>query len=109
AIYTEERLQRGDLLEKYPWLMELVAAHDTECPLFRVAELAENRAAGDPSASARLSELVGYDAAFRTLAVEKGRLNPELLPFLLGRSLGDILKSQFGIQILFRDQAFSSS
>jgi len=97
--YTGDRLSRKEILVNSQWLRELIDAHEERCHFEFIYPLVESREAGDMSAAAELTEIVNYDAYFRDIAVSKGQVPADLLDFLLGRPLAEILQKQFGIKI----------
>jgi Fe-S-cluster containining protein len=99
-LYARNRLTREDVLKNIPWLMELVDTHETECAMGIVKSLVERREKGDPDAGPRLVELVRYDLHYRELLVEKGGLPSEMMEFLFGRPLADIIPRQFGVKVV---------
>lgn len=99
AIYAELRLNRRSVLEKISWLTELVETHEDECSLEKLQALTDAREAGDAGAASELMHLINYDRHLRQLVVEKGGILPEMIDFLFGRSLADIIPAQFGIKI----------
>jgi len=99
-LYTRNRLTREDVLENIPWLQELANTHEAECAMDIVKSLVERREAGDPDAAPRLGELVRYDLHYRELLVEKGGLPSEMMDFLFGRPLPEIIPRQFGVKVV---------
>ncbi len=99
GAYADMRLSRRAILENAQWLCEMIDAHDAQCHFEKVRQLVAERDEGDGSATAALTGIINYDAQFRRLAVEKGRVPEELLDFLFGRPLADILAQQFGVKV----------
>lgn len=97
--YTGDRLSRKEILVNSRWLRELIDAHEARCHFEFIYPLVEGREEGDTSAAAELTGIVNYDAHFRDVAVSKGQMPAELMDFLLGRPLAEILQKQFGIKI----------
>lgn len=98
-LYQTRRLTREAIVKDIPWLWELVMAHEAECGLEAVGEWVERRASGDKDAWRKLVEGVRFDHYFRQVAVEKGGLPQDMLMFLLGRPLAEILSDQFGVKV----------
>ena len=98
-LYGHNRLTRHELLSKTPWLADLVQAHEDECALERMEKLITARTAADPAAALDLSEIINYDFHLRQMAAEKGGLPPDIMDFLFGRPLADIIPKQFGVKI----------
>ena len=92
ATYDRNRLTRKMLLETVPGLWELIAAHQQRCDYGTIlalhARLKKNPA---PEASRQLRETIIYDRSCRQTLVEKGRIDPHMLDFLLGRPLTQTL------------------
>ena len=97
--YAGERLSRREILINSEWLRELIIAHEERCHFQFIHELVEKREFGDTSAAAELTEIVNYDAQLRDLAVDKGQMPADLLDFLLGRPLAEIIQKQFGVKV----------
>ncbi len=97
--YTGERLSRKVILENSQWLRELIDAHEDRCHFEFIHHYVEGREAGEPSATSELVKIVNYDAHFRDIAVNKGRVPADILDFLLGRPLSEIIHDQFGVKI----------
>ncbi len=97
--YAGERLSRREILVNSEWLREFIIAHEERCHFQFIHELVEKREFGDASAAAELTEIINYDAQLRDLAVDKGQVPADLLDFLLGRPLAEILQKQFGVKI----------
>lgn len=108
-IYNKNRLTRKDLLGNLSWLQDLIAIHEDECGLSRIEILVADRAGGDPGAAEGLSQMIRYDHHLRDLLVEKGKIGPDLLGFLLGRPLEGIINRQFGVKIQQSPQDSGSS
>lgn len=99
AIYAQDRLTRALVLEKVEWLEDLVKTHESECDLDRIQNLANDREAGDADAASELTEMVNYDFHMRNIVTEKGNIAPDMLDFLFGRPLNEIISRQFKIKI----------
>lgn len=102
---VEELLTSGNLLDRAMLLArltdtepraslwrELVAAHEQTCPAGDYLRLcAALETCVDVAAVRReIAEKERYDAAFRRLCVERGALEPALLPLVLGRPLREL-------------------
>jgi len=99
GVYADMRLSRRAVLENAQWLCEMIDAHGEQCHFEKIRQLVAERDEGDASATAALTGIINYDAQFRRLAVEKGRVPEELLDFLFGKPLADILAEQFGVKV----------
>lgn len=71
---------------------ELAEAHEEACPANGYFRLWQDLATTPDVAAVRreLAEQEHYDEAFRQLCIERGALEPELLPLVLGRPLRDL-------------------
>lgn len=98
-IYRRGRLRRKDLLGRVEGLWELIADHDRRCSCEKLRRLAQRWKTGGSRADAdRLLEMILYDAHLRQLVIDRGGLDPEMLDFLFGRRLAEIV-GQFGIRL----------
>lgn len=98
-LATGELLSRAELLARLapvepraPLWQELAEAHEEACPAGGYFRLWQDLATTPDVAAVRreLAELERYDTAFRQLCVERGALEPALLPLVLGRPLRDL-------------------
>ena len=102
-LYARDRVTRRDLLQASgapeAW-QELPDAHEERCSIRHLTELACAVPWGHAACAEReeLVHLLRFDAAFRQLCVEKGRIPQDCLPFLLGRPLVALL-SGFGLRL----------
>lgn len=102
---VEELLATGDFLSRTelfarlaaaesraPLWRELAQAHEEACPAADYLSLcAALESCADAAAVRRdLAHMERYDAAFRQLCLERGALEAELLPLVLGRPLRDL-------------------
>jgi len=99
GLYASMLLSRRTILENARWLCEMMDAHEEYCHFQPIHELVDRREEGDPEASAKLTEIVNYDAHFRDIAVSKGQVPADILDFLFGRPLARIIEDQFGIKV----------
>ncbi len=99
AIYSENRLTRASVLEQVDWLKDLVQTHESECDLDRIQDLVNDRESGDADAASALMEMINYDFHLRNIVTEKGNIAPDMLDFLFGRPLNEIISCQFGVKI----------
>ena len=98
-IYSRDRLVRKKLLSAIPWVLELIETHETRCSFTEIHRLVSLREKGDPQGAERLQTMVNEDAHFRFMMIEKGKIAPGMLDFLIGRPLADILRLDFGIKV----------
>lgn len=99
AIYAQDRLTRALVLEKVEWLKNLVQTHESESDLDKIQNLVNDREAGDADAASALTEMINYDFHLRSVVTEKGNIAPDMLDFILGRPLNEIIRCQFKIKI----------
>lgn len=96
----KNRLKRDDLFGNVAWLWDVISNHEDECGYGKIRLLVAQRAAGDPSASRTLAEMVSYDRAVRDLAVEKAGLEKGILDLVFGLPLETVLQDRFGVKII---------
>ncbi len=90
ALYDKERLSRKDIIGNIEGLWELVAEI-----------IDENQGKIEGQALEQLLEMVQYDISIRALVMEKTDTDPNLMPFLFGAPLQNILK-KLGIEFKLR-------
>lgn len=106
AIYRHNRATRRDVLrlphsgwnvgDQPPHVLnELAEAHEEQCPLKPLIYLIQEvrSVQDDPDAVTAVLEAVRFDVAFREIAMERGAIPANILPFLLGRPLTVFLRS----------------
>jgi len=91
AMYSRGRLARADLIQTGGALFELIMHHEERCSQAVAAALAEAFESGDEAAGGELFALVRFDEEFRAVLVERAGIDPEELPFYLGRPLAETL------------------
>ncbi len=99
TMYSRHRSDRRKLLNAIPWILELIETHEARCSFAEISRLASLREKGDPQGAEKLQAMVNEDAHFRYMMIEKGQIVPDMLDFLLGRPLSEIIPLQFGIKI----------
>jgi Fe-S-cluster containining protein len=95
ALYAVERLTRRDLLSGMKEIWEAVSDHQKKCDYGRILQLSKSTAI-----SPEVAEMVRFDVYLRELMVEKGGVDPDLLEFLFGKPLTEILQ-RCGIHLEF--------
>jgi Fe-S-cluster containining protein len=93
-MYDRGRLSRRDLLAGIEGLWELIEDHERRCSYDQIQNW--QKAASGPQAGkarAQLAEAEAYDAELRKRIVARGRIEPAMLDFLLGRPLETILRT----------------
>lgn len=96
AVYQRERLNRRDLLETVPGLMELINFHAAQCDPVQIrswiGDLAVQDGAIKQHAQKAIAESLHWDYRIRQQALEKANAVPEQMEFLFGRPLEKIIK-----------------
>lgn len=98
-MYSKDRLTRRNLISgiKGPW--ELVEDHNERCSYLKLARLTKVFEAGKENAvRQQILDMVRYDSQLRTLILEKGGIDRDILDFLLGRPLSDTIRA-FGYML----------
>lgn len=90
-VYDRGRLSRRDLLVRLDGLWGLIEAHEKSCSYDRIRAWLEGLDA--ESMRRRLAEVKTYDAEIRKLMVSRGRLEADMLDFLLGRPVEQVLRA----------------
>jgi len=100
AIYSSDRLTRRDLLSTVAGLWEFIEDHQQECSYHTIRRLLEE-GKGELEGEAKESvlEMIKYDLVVRPMIIEKGKLDPGITDFLLGRPLIETM-SLFGLDIV---------
>jgi len=92
-MYERDRLSRRDLLAGMDGLWELIVYHERRCDYGLI--FSRRRDMTSPEAeTARLhvAEIIAFDAEIRRLMISRGRLEPGMLDFLLGRPVEQVLR-----------------
>ena len=99
GIYEKNRLTRKDLLSEVDGLWDLVEAQQKRCSYETIGQLvSELKRTRSNAVAGQIIEMVEYDKQLRTLVVQNGRLDAEILEFLFGRPLGQTIRA-FGLEI----------
>jgi len=106
-LYSKNRLTRKDLVLKVEGLWDLIEDHQTRCDYHKIKGFVkaidgENK----KNAIENILDLVKYDLNLRSVVVEKGGLDPDILDFLFGRSLLKTIKL-FGLKIVKKNDCLS--
>jgi Fe-S-cluster containining protein len=101
AMYDKNRIARADLVAPDSAMGQLMAAHDAQCDLMLMAELALRirKSARDREAYDQVLAMRAYDAAVREKVMEHVEADESVLQFLFGRSL-DLLFPGYGLRCL---------
>ena len=115
-LYGHDRITRTDLLKAVAAPEEwtgLFPAYEETCSYARIAPLAKlvlpplnPGSPAEKEATEALLETVRFDISFRKLCVERGGIDPHLLPFLLGRPLSETL-IMFGLSLVWNASGMS--
>jgi Fe-S-cluster containining protein len=93
-VYDRGRLSRSDLLAGIQGLWELIEDHERRCSHDRMRGWLKDLIGPDAEkARLELAEIRAYDAEIRKLLVSRGRLEPGMLDFVLGRPVDQVLRS----------------
>ncbi len=105
AMYHAERASRADIFSLHSGWLELAEAHEEQCPLRPLVAQAQRLYHDALHSTEEKQELeqsilhtVRYDLAFRELCTEKGGMDAELLPCILGRPVHVFLRS-LGLEV----------
>lgn len=91
-IYEKNRLTRKDLLSGIEGLWELVQDHSRQCSFKIINQLLEDiRKNRTPESLEKIRFIISYDDQIRKLTIEKAKLDPDLLDFVFGIPLSEIL------------------
>lgn len=83
------RLFRRDIIAENSALAELISDHENVCAVNPLLTWLQD---DTPESSEKIRQSMAYDAALRDLLMEKARITPDLLPFLLGRPLPEVVQ-----------------
>ncbi len=99
AVYAKNRLTRKNLLAGVQGLWDLIREHHSHCSYKKIGELAKFLNGGKNKTTVnRIIDIIKYDMHIRSLIVEKGSTDPEMVDFLLGRALTETIK-MFGLKV----------
>ncbi|WP_051328108.1 YkgJ family cysteine cluster protein [Desulfatirhabdium butyrativorans] len=90
AIYDRPRLTRAEILEDVPGWLDLIRTHEKHCSIDRLTRLLLQ--CGNHLPDAGIEELVAFDGNMRKLTVERSGISPDILPFLYGRALREVIE-----------------
>jgi Fe-S-cluster containining protein len=92
-MYARRRLSRKDLLAGIDGLWELIEDHERRCDYALIRGWLEGPSGSDAEAQRRrLAEIMRYDAEIRRLLISRGGLEPDMLNFLLGRPVQQVVR-----------------
>jgi hypothetical protein len=96
ACYSENRLTRKDLIGSVSGLWDMVESHQETCAFPPVLEFVEKLKVSSEKDIQRekiIGDTMAYDLSIRSVMVEKGSIDPDMLDFLFGRPLSAVLES----------------
>jgi Fe-S-cluster containining protein len=94
TLYEQNRISRHDIIGDIPGLRDLVADHQDRCDYEEVLNFVNNlKSSGknDRAQEERVIYTLQYDLEIRKLVIEKTDINPEMIYFLFGRPMVDVL------------------
>jgi Fe-S-cluster containining protein len=94
ALYEQNRISRHDIIGNIPGLWDLVADHQDRCNYEDVLNFVSNlKSSGknDRAQEKRVIYMLQYDLEIRKRVIEKMDINPEMIYFLFGRPIIDVL------------------
>ncbi len=94
ALYSQNRLMRKDLLSGIPALWSLIEDHDLRCSHVTVRNLLDSKSSG-AAAKKTIQEILEYDRSIRILVVEKAGVESNLLDFIFGRPLSEVIHGRY--------------
>jgi Fe-S-cluster containining protein len=93
-VYDRGRLSRRDLVARMDGLWDLIDAHERRCSYDPIRDWLEGpKGLNVEDRQRHLAEVKAYDAEIRKLMVSHGRLEPDMLDFLLGRPVEQVLRA----------------
>lgn len=92
TVKTSSFLTRKDLLGA-TGLWDLIHEHQTRCDYIRMRDLAEmiHNSQDNQDAGNEIASMLAFDKSVRDTAVEKGKMDKEIIDFLFGRQMIDSL------------------
>ena len=108
-VYHRDRLTRLDLVAAGSALGEIMQAHEEDCGLDRAERLASRiKQSGEQAALQELGSLLDRDAALRKELQEKAQAVSEVLDFIFGRPLPELL-ARAGLRVLSTPEGYRIS
>lgn len=99
----EDPLVRKDLLGDVKGLWDLIEEHQQRCSYARMQELTDRLVrTKDDDALTEINEIIAYDKSLRETMVDKAKVDPAMLPFLLGRPFTETM-AMFNMKIEEKD------
>lgn len=101
-MFDKDRMTRADIIPEGHPLLEVIEAHEVECPYSRLEAACLGFYNGDEDADTAIFEMVEYDINFRKAFREKTGASAEECEFLFGRPLYRTIR-QFRVDIVNKD------
>ncbi len=92
-IYSENRLERKNIIGNIEGLWELVEDHQARCDYKTISNIAKNLNDNMNDSVGSILEIVRYDAHIRRLALEKGSIDPGIADFLFGKPMTETIRN----------------
>jgi Fe-S-cluster containining protein len=89
AIYDRPRLTRAEILADAPGWMDLIRTHEAHCGIDCLTSWLVLRT--DHRQDAQIAEMVAFDGNMRELTTARSGIDPDILPFLYGRALPEVI------------------
>jgi Fe-S-cluster containining protein len=97
-IYSKNRLSRRDLISEIKWLWDLIEDHQTVCSYEKIKGFVDELNSDKrDKAHEDILNIIHYDKHIRSLLVEKGKVDADMMDFLFGRPLTETVK-MFGLK-----------
>ena len=105
-IYDKERLSREELISGIQGLWDLVSDHQARCDYKNIENLLNKLdKSNQKDAFDTILYMIEYDIQLRSLIIERGAIDPEMVDFLLGLPLVDTI-ARFGLSVKKKGGAF---
>ena len=106
SVYRVNRLERRDLISGVEGLWEFIEEHQRDCSYQKISQLLESgQGKLEGEAKETVLEMIKYDLAVRPMIIEQGKLDPNLIDFLLGRPLIETIRL-FGLDIQMKGGSY---
>lgn len=105
--YDKERLSRADIVAPQSAMGEIIAEHERRCPVTEAARLALAAHHGAKDEQRQLTGMLLDGQTFRDVFLARTQSDVEILDFLFGRPLPEVLKA-FGLVLEWHGQTLTS-
>ncbi len=104
--YGENPLERADILSDVEGLWDLITDHQERCSYAKMKTLTEKLEDDeDGNRLSEINEIINYDNALRKTLVEKAKIDPEMVHFLIGRPFTETI-AMFNLTIEEKDGGY---